>query len=367
MNILILTGKFGMGHWNASQSLRQQLLNSFPDAEAEVVDFPAYAMPQFSEAFYKFFNIMVTRGSYLFNTFYKMTALGRPDAHPPFEELFLDCLVELLYRKRPDVVIATHPMCAQLMSRLREKTEVKNGTRLDLPLITCVTDVTSHPEWINRNTDCYLVPSEEIRRKLADKGVDPALICVTGIPVREEFRNLSRDADQKRRKLLIMGGGLGLLPKNPAFYNALNEIPDTDTTIITGNNRKLYERLRGRWENIEVIGYTEQVWDYMSKADLLVTKPGGITMFEAIFAQVPIFSWEPTLQQERNNAVWMIRSGIGWVARRKNCAEEIREILSDRQRLADASIKMGYLKEQLKVGMLSRLMEVIAGEARAAV
>ena len=40
MNILILTGKFGMGHWVASQSLRQQLLHSFPDAEVEVVDFP---------------------------------------------------------------------------------------------------------------------------------------------------------------------------------------------------------------------------------------------------------------------------------------------------------------------------------------
>lgn len=374
MNILILTGKFGMGHWNASQSLRQQLLRSFPDAMAEVVDFPAYAMPRLSEAMYKFFDIVVSRGSYLFNVYYKMTALGHTDARPPFEELFLDCLVDLLYEKRPDVVIATHPLCAQLMSRLREKTEAKKGMRLDLPLITCVTDVTSHPEWINRNTDCYLVPSDEIRRNLAAKGVDPALICVTGIPVREEFRHLShplsnqlRDEREKRRQLLIMGGGLGLLPRKKAFYDALNEIPDTDITIITGNNRKLYDRLHGRWENIEVVGYTDRVWDYMSKADLLVTKPGGITMFEAIFAQVPIFSWEPTLQQERNNADWMVRSGIGWVAKQKNCAGEIREILSDRRRLSDASVRMGYLKEQLKVGMLSRLMEVISMEARAVV
>lgn len=387
MNILILTGKFGMGHWNASQSLRQQLLRSFPDAMAEVVDFPAYAMPRLSEAMYKFFDIVVSRGSYLFNVYYKMTALGHTDARPPFEELFLDCLVDLLYEKRPDVVIATHPLCAQLMSRLREKTEVKKGMRLDLPLITCVTDVTSHPEWINRNTDCYLVPSDEIRRNLAAKGVDPALICVTGIPVREEFRHLSRcgmekpcdisqggtlsnqlrDEREKRRQLLIMGGGLGLLPRKKVFYDALNEIPDTDITIITGNNRKLYDRLHGRWENIEVVGYTDRVWDYMSKADLLVTKPGGITMFEAIFAQVPIFSWEPTLQQERNNADWMVRSGIGWVAKQKNCAGEIREILSDRRRLSDASVRMGYLKEQLKVGMLSRLMEVISMEARAVV
>lgn len=45
MNILILTGKFGMGHWSASQSLRQQLLRAFPGAEVEVLDFVAEAMP----------------------------------------------------------------------------------------------------------------------------------------------------------------------------------------------------------------------------------------------------------------------------------------------------------------------------------
>ena len=67
MNILILTGKFGMGHWSASQSLRQQLLRAFPGAEVEVLDFVAEAMPNASEAMYKCFNLLVTRGSGLFN------------------------------------------------------------------------------------------------------------------------------------------------------------------------------------------------------------------------------------------------------------------------------------------------------------
>lgn len=62
MNILILTGKFGMGHWSASQSLRQQLLRAFPGAEVEVLDFVAEAMPNASEAMYKCFNLLVTRG-----------------------------------------------------------------------------------------------------------------------------------------------------------------------------------------------------------------------------------------------------------------------------------------------------------------
>ena len=90
MNILILTGKFGMGHFSASQSLREQLLQAFPEAQVQVEDFPAYAMPNLSEVMYKAFDLVVSHGSHLFNTYYKLTALGRPDARPPFEGLFLD-------------------------------------------------------------------------------------------------------------------------------------------------------------------------------------------------------------------------------------------------------------------------------------
>ena len=63
MNILILTGKFGMGHWSASQSLRLQLLNAFPAANVTVEDFFAYALPDASEAIYKGFSLLVTHGS----------------------------------------------------------------------------------------------------------------------------------------------------------------------------------------------------------------------------------------------------------------------------------------------------------------
>ena len=373
MNILILTGKFGMGHWSAACSLRQQLLGSRPDASVGVVDFPAYAMPNLSGVMYKCFNLMVSHGRHLFNMYYRATGKGHTDARPLFEGIFLKRLAELICQEHPDVVIATHPLCAQLVSRLKERTggssaaETGDGNLLDLPLITCVTDVSSHPEWINRNTDCYLVPNGEIRRSLAEKGVDPSLVCVTGIPVREEFRHLSHHSEGKMRELLIMGGGLGLLPKDTAFYDALDRIPHTHTTIITGRNRRLYKRLYGRWKNIQVEGYVGQVWDYMAKADLIVSKPGGITLFEAIFARVPILTWPPTLQNERSNARWMAEKGIGWVAASENCAGEIREILLDKGRLASAAYRMECLRRQLQAGTLDQMMDVVVREGSALV
>ena len=44
MNVLILTGKFGMGHWSASQALQQQLERE--GHQVHTVDFFDYAMPE---------------------------------------------------------------------------------------------------------------------------------------------------------------------------------------------------------------------------------------------------------------------------------------------------------------------------------
>ncbi len=212
MHILILTGKFGMGHWSASQSLRLQLLSAFPGAEVDVEDFFAYALPDASETLYKCFSLLVTRGSGLYNLYYKATDLAAPlRARPPLEDLFQDKLGELLWERRPDAVIATHPFCAQLVSDYKEEV----GS--DLPLVTCITDLSSHSEWLHPGTDCYLVGSRSIREALTAKGVEPGRVHVTGIPVRPQFQPSagrgSRPGGDGTRRLLIMGGGLGMLPR----------------------------------------------------------------------------------------------------------------------------------------------------------
>ena len=356
MNILILTGKFGLGHWSASQSLRQQLLASFPRAEVTVEDFVAYAMPNASKAMYEGFNLLVTHGSGLFNTYYKMTENAPADARPPFEPLFLEKLGELLDRRQPDAVIATHPLCAQLVSRW--KWETGSG----LPLITCVTDLSAHSEWINRCTDCYLVGSPEIRCRLVEKGVEAWRIFATGIPVRAEFKRPIRRREDGTRHLLIMGGGLGLLPKRDKFYEQLNALPGVRTVLIAGGNQKLYEKLAGRYENIEVLGFTDRVYEYMAWADLVLSKPGGITLFETIFSELPMLAWEPFLQQEINNARFLVRAGIGRIAHKEpeDCLAAIRSLLFDQEALDWMAGNMRALKGQLEQEALKQIFAQLA-------
>lgn len=344
MNILILTGKFGMGHWSASQSLRLQLLGTFPDAEVCVEDFFAYAMPDVSEAMYKGFALLVTKGSGLYNTYYKCTENMNLKGKSILDGLWQEKLTECLAGFRPDLIIATHPVCAQLVSDYKEET----GS--EIPLVTCITDLSTHSEWINDNTDCYLVGSRDIRERLTEKGVERARICVTGIPVKPEFKARGRRNGGSERNLLVMGGGLGLLPKKEKFYEELNAMPGVKTTIIAGNNQKVYDRLHGKYENIEVVGFTDRVYDYMAEADLMLSKPGGITLFETIFSELPILAWEPFLQQEINNARFITRYQIGRTAAKETeaCLAAIERLIYDDTALNRMRTNMRALRGQME-------------------
>ena len=78
-------------------------------------------------------------------------------------------------------------------------------------------------------------------------------------------------------------------------------------------------------------------------------------------------AWPPTLENEHNNARWMVRKGIGWVAEEENCAGQIQELLLDHRRLSDAVLCMECLRRRLQAGILNRLMDVVVREGEAAV
>ena len=96
-------------------------------------------------------------------------------------------------------------------------------------------------------------------------------------------------------------------------------------------NDKLFQRLNGRYENIEAVPFTREVEKYMARAHLMLSKPGGITCFEAIAARLPILAWQPFLQQEQENADFLVRHGMARIAAKEEsaCLAAIRETIYD--------------------------------------
>lgn len=358
MKVLILTGKFNMGHWSVAQSLKQELLLSGHDDIVEVEDVVSYAVPGMDRVVYKLFQMFVTWTPGLYNIFYRLTEKGTGDLLPVHARPFLQATEELLAERRPDVVIATHPLCAQLVGRCKKKGSY-SGT-----LLTCVTDVTGHGEWLCRECDGYLVGAEAVRDAFVKRGVDPERISVTGIPVRREFKETANRADGGEKRLLIMGGGQGLLPRDDDFYAALNALPQVKTTIITGGNRRLFDRLVGRYPNIQVLGYTPEVYEYMKRSDLVLSKPGGATTFEAIFSATPMLAWEPFWEQERRNAEFLVREGMGRVAgkEKERCLAALEDLLTDPEALSEMRGRMKALRARLDDRGLEELMDQLTEE-----
>ena len=136
MNVLILTGRFGMGHLFAAQALQEQLQQD--GHQADIVDLFEYALPDAAPAMYRAFNLLVTFGGAFYNLYHVITANNSGGNRG---NKLLKGLNSLLDEHRPDVVVSTHPVCSAAVSRYKEE------ALSDLPLVTCVTDVTDHSEW----------------------------------------------------------------------------------------------------------------------------------------------------------------------------------------------------------------------------
>lgn len=323
MKVLILTAKFGMGHVSASNSIKQDLLKFDRTAQIEVMDFYEYSMPVLSKYIYSGFNLMIKYAKPIYKLYYSENDKETTGADLLTRKLAASCKT-LFEEKKPDIVISTFPIISKAVGYYKEQ----SGSKVSL--ITCITDVSSHYEWITKNTDKYMVPCEEVKEGLVKKGIEEKRIVVYGIPVSDKFKNnykklseqkvvekhskiIDLSAYRAKKELLIMGGGLGVLPSKKEFYRKLNEIKNVHTTIVAGRNKELYNMIYGKYENITVLGYTDKVSELMEKADCVVTKPGGITMFEAIYSLTPIISFATDLPNELNNTNFIEDNDFGIV------------------------------------------------------
>lgn len=357
MKICILTGKFGMGHFTAAKAIKQQLDCSL-DAEVEIIDWLQYASPRFADKYYAFYTFLVNKGGDFYNSWYRFFENKKSNKKPELSHYFLWCFSKFMEDKNPDLIISTLPLCSQIVSHYKEKTTCK------IPLVTCVTDITGHSEWINKNTDIYLVGSQTVKEKFIEKGVLPDNIYETGIPVRLDFINDTpsdiKETQSTKKNILIMGGGLGMLPENPEFYEGLDLLPNVKITVITGKNQKLFQLLSGRYQNIKVFGFIENICDYMKQADLIITKPGGITTFEAIHTELPIVALNPLLQQEIYNAQYIQDMQIGTVVRgnSEQCLEDITNLL-DYGKLEDYKCNLRRIKNHLEDRSLPKILKYV--------
>ena len=103
--------------------------------------------------------------------------------------------------------------------------------------------------------------------------------------------------------------GFGDMVENVKTLDALDI--DYQIVVICGNNKNAYEQLSAlnTTKKLYVYGFVNNVEMFMSAADLIVTKPGGLTSSEALAKRLPMVIVNPIPGQEDRNVEFLLNNG----------------------------------------------------------
>ena len=348
MNIIILTAKFGYGHISVAESIKEKLLKENKDNNVIIIDFISYLFPRLNKYIYGTFNFLVNKCSKIYNI---LNLIAPKKTSVPLKKVLVKKIEKLIKDNNIETIISVVPICSSYISAYKK---INND---NIPLNTVITDVDVHDLWINSNTDFYYVSSKKTKMQLINKNINKEKIKITGIPVKDKFQIKNKKIT--RKNILIMGGGLGLIPNIDMFLNKLEENQNLNTTVIVGNNKKLYRKLNKKYQNIKILKFTENVHEYMKNSDLIITKAGGITLFEAIKSKTPLYIIKPFLMQEIGNAKYIEDENIGKIIwkKDKNIINKIIELLNNEIELETMKINMQKIEKNLNEKLLLNIIK----------
>ena len=223
---------------------------------------------------------------------------------------------KLFEKYQPDAVVCTQAFPCGMVA------DYKRSFGLKTKLIGVLTDYAPHSYWINEGVDYYVVPSEDAKERFIKKGLPADRIKVYGIPLRLGFaKKLDEKAiaeklglDLRVPTLLIMGGGQGLGPIKKIVKSLIKIDMNIQMIVLTGVNKKIIKSLKRQSKKTDkkiiIYEYVTNVDELMEVADLIITKPGGMTTAESLTKGLPMVIVNPIPGQEMRNTDFLIQKGI---------------------------------------------------------
>ncbi|MBC8571111.1 MGDG synthase family glycosyltransferase [Zongyangia hominis] len=217
-----------------------------------------------------------------------------------------------------DVVITSHLFAAEVL------TSLKAEGRLRVKTVAIATDYTCIPFWEETQLDRYILPHRDLLDEFEKKGLPKEKLIPLGIPVRDCFsqhveRSFARHTLHLRQEgpiYLLMSGSMGFGKLGELTAAILRRHGERVTVVILcGNNDSLIDRLKNQFAScphVRVQPFTPQVSLYMDAADVLFSKPGGLTSTEAAVKQIPLIHTSPIPGCETKNARFFSERGMSF-------------------------------------------------------
>lgn len=224
-------------------------------------------------------------------------------------------IAALIQKENPDYVVSTHFFCTDLYLSLGKKT-------VQAPIATVITDYVAHALWLVPEEHTYFVATEEIKTELQRATSKEKEIIVSGIPIDPIFYDATRKQSHPKKEptiknILIMSGGQGLTHTDDIVRFLLNTHNTYHITAIAGANKALEKKLKkletlATQSKFSAIGWTNNIHKYMQSADVIISKPGGLTTTECIVLNKPILAINSIPGQEEANALFIEKNGYGY-------------------------------------------------------
>jgi processive 1,2-diacylglycerol beta-glucosyltransferase len=337
MKVLILTLPHGAAHQRASKALRTALLETRPGIGVEVVDALSRCTPWF-RTYYNSYRIPLRYWPSLWGWIesfqYQSSSTGpgwlyRRGAEPLFR---------FISESNPDVVVATEVGLGEIACM--HKRESQGRFRL-----VAVQRMDCDRAWAQPEFDLFLCTHPDLAAELVSAGAPPSKIVTSGQPIDPIFSRLPEREEVRARLglacdspvLLVLFGGAGF--GNPRLI--LSEVRRVQGTlqvvVITGRNARLEKAARARCQGMpraQVLGWVDNIHEWMVAADIMVGKPGAATLNEGLACGLPMLAIAPLPGNEQRTCQWIEKWGCGvWIKSPADLAPTIARLLASRDEL----------------------------------
>ncbi|WP_286229789.1 MGDG synthase family glycosyltransferase [Neobacillus mesonae] len=296
------------GHHRSSQALMESFKRLDPSIHCEKVDFLSYVNTTLEKLVSQLYLKWITKVPGFYSSFYKQFFYQQSRLLEfVYETLFLEIMQRLIEEKQPDVLICTHSFPSFLISKLKEY------NRCHIPVVNIYTDFCLNHLWGKEQVDLHFVPSKSAKEHLMTSSVPEENIVITGIVTNDQFLKRKRKkAREEKIHVLVAGGSLGLGELSSLLDSRNNNA--VEYRVLCGSNRSLYQKVTAlNSDSIQPYSYISspaqmnQLYDW---ADALITKPGGVTVSEALKKQLPVFIHSVLPGQEELNMSFLKSRGL---------------------------------------------------------
>ena len=341
--ILILTTSTGEGHNQAAKSIS----TSFVKSGYEVVthDFLKNNSKILTKLFINGYEISASFLPKTYGVAYKLTDTSFTNKLLSLVFYFTKKkLLKLIKSENPDIVLLTHPFAVNIMGSLK-----RNG--LDTPVISIVTDFKAHATYLDNDIDAFITASENTCADMASRGIDKDKLFAFGIPVKDEFLEHKQDIKVIKSddyfNILLMSGSMGLKNISYVLKELLTNSNKLRITVVCGRNEKLRDELLKEYNHsiknkkLHILGFSKDIDSLMEYSDLIISKPGGLTVTEAITKHLPLLIPFAIPGQETQNVEFLTSNGYAiYVDNLLEINLIINELISDNDKLENMRVNL---------------------------